>query len=210
MFLILCLSLLLTFSFKIVEIIIRIPPLRKLEKYTVILWAIIILIAVPFFNETYVLKMPLHYDRAFPIFGFLILVNVIASRFSGYNPIGKYNIINFLVTYPIIEEIVFRGLILHNIKQFFSSSEIIQVLYMPVTIPIIFSAFLFAICHLQYYSLSALSVRFMILAFLGGIMLGAMAEMTESILYALILHIVFNSFSVFFAKRALLKSYSRK
>lgn len=147
--------------------------------------------------------MPIHFAKALPILGFLILVYIVSSRFSGYNPIGKYNSINFIITYPIIEEIIFRGLILPYLKEFFVSSEIIQVFSMSVTTPVILSAILFAICHLQYYKLSAQSIRFIIIAFLGGILLGAMTELTQSIWFALILHIVFNSFSVIFAKRKL-------
>lgn len=201
MYLMLGISLLLTFSYKLVEMCLRITPISKIGKYTVFVWALFILIDVPFFNDKYIFKMPIQYEQALPIFGFLILVYIVSSRFSGYNPIGKYNIVNFIITYPIVEEIIFRGLILPNLEQVFVSSENIQILYMPVTTPVIVSAILFAICHLQYYKLSAQSIRFIINAFLGGILLGAITVMTQSILFALILHIVFNSFSVIFAKR---------
>ncbi|WP_162848413.1 CPBP family intramembrane glutamic endopeptidase [Paenibacillus nanensis] len=72
---------------------------------------------------------------------------------------------------------------------------------MPITLPVLITAVLFAICHLQYYRLSTQSIRFMIFAFLGGILLGAMAEMTESILFSVILHLVFNISAVYVAKR---------
>ncbi|BFH64819.1 CPBP family intramembrane glutamic endopeptidase [Paenibacillus azoreducens] len=201
MYLMLFIFLLLTFSYKLVEILIRKTLLKRMEKYTVLVWAIIIIISVPLFNDEYIFKAPIHYEKALPIFGVLILVYIVSARFSGYNPKGKFNITNFIITYPIIEEIIFRGLILPNLKQFFVSSEIIQVFSMSVTTPVITSAILFAICHLQYYKLSAQSIRFIIIAFLGGILLGAMTEMTQSILFALILHIVFNLFSVIFAMR---------
>jgi len=170
-------------------------------KYTVLVWAMIIIISVPLFNEEYIFKAPTHYDKALPIFGVLIFVYILSSRFSGYNPRGKYNIANFIITYPVIEEIIFRGIILPNLKQVFVSTEVIQVLYMSITSPVIVSACLFAICHLQYYKLSAQSMKFIMIALLGGILLGAMTELTQSILLALILHIVFNLFSVIFAKR---------
>lgn len=200
MYLMLGISLFLTFSYKLVDTCVRITSPSSKRKYTVFVWAMIILISFPFFNDKYLFKMPIHYEKALPIFGFLILVYIVSSRFSGYNPIGKYNIVNFIITYPIIEEIIFRGLILPILEQVFVSSEIIQILYMSVTTPVIVSAILFAICHLLYYKLSAQSIRFIINAFLGGILLGAITVMTQSILFALILHIVFNSFSVIFAK----------
>lgn len=172
-----------------------------MEKYTVLVWATITIISVLLFNEEYIFNTPTNYEKALPIFGVLILVYIVSARFSGYNPRGMYNITNFIITYPIFEEIIFRGLILPNLKEFFVSTEVIQVFSMSVTIPVIVSAILFAICHLQYYKLSAQSTKFMIIAFLGGILLGAMTEMTQSILFALVLHIVFNLFSVIFAKR---------
>ncbi|MBD8497259.1 CPBP family intramembrane metalloprotease [Paenibacillus sp. CAU 1523] len=176
-------------------------PYRSISKYTVLLWALIIGLLIPLFNNNYIYNMPLHYDKAISIFSLLIVINVIAARFSGYNPTGKYNIINFAITYPVVEEIIFRGLILPNIEPLFGSNTLLEVLYMPVTIPVIITAILFAICHLQYYKLSAQSMRFMILAFLGGILLGAITVMTKSILLSLILHIVFNSFSILFSKK---------
>ncbi|XID94900.1 CPBP family intramembrane glutamic endopeptidase [Paenibacillaceae bacterium WGS1546] len=200
MFILLCLALL-TVSYKLVEILLTMSTIRNPQKYTVLYWAFAILIIVPLFRDNYIFKMPIHHDKALPIFGIIAVINIIIARYSGYNPIGNYYIVNFIVTYPIIEEIIFRGLILPNLKPFLGSSEILQILWMPVTLPVIVSAFLFAICHLQYYKLSALSMRYMVVAFSGGIVLGAMTEMTQSILYGLLLHIVFNSFSVIFAKR---------
>ncbi|WP_440119802.1 lysostaphin resistance A-like protein [Paenibacillus sp. QZ-Y1] len=114
---------------------------------------------------------------------------------------GKYNISNFVITFPVVEEIIFRGLILPNIKPYIVPTKLIEVLYVPVTIPVIITAGLFAICHLQYYKYSTETIRFMIFAFLGGILLGAMTEITQSIMLSLILHIVFNLFSVLFSKR---------
>ena len=203
MYIMLIISLLLTFSYKLIDILIMKTLLKRMEKYTVLVWAIITIVLLPLFNMEYIFTTPINYHKAVPIFVVLILVYIVSARFSGYNPRGKYNITNFIITYPIIEEIIFRGLILPNLKQFFGSTEVIQVFNMSVTIPVIVSAILFAICHLQYYKLSALSIRFMIIAFLGGIFLGAMTEMTQSILLALILHITFNLFSVIFGKKIL-------
>lgn len=199
----LCLSLLLTFSYKLVEVAIRTTPCRRVGKYTVLFWALVIVAITPLFNHNYTFKMPNEVDNLFPLFFMLIIIHVIAARFSGYNPIGKYNIIQFVITFPVVEEILFRGLILPIMESLIAPSKLMDVLYMPITVPVIITAFLFAICHLQYYKLSAEGIRFMIFAFLGGLLLGAITEMTKSILYSLILHIVFNLFSVLFSKRIL-------
>ncbi|MCM3204762.1 MULTISPECIES: CPBP family intramembrane glutamic endopeptidase [Paenibacillus] len=196
-----CLSLLLAFSHKLVEVVIRKLPFRNLDKHAVLLWAVMIGLLIPFFHNEYVFKIPIHFGEALPIFGFLVIANVIAARFSGYNPIGSYNIINFVLTYPIVEEIIYRGLILPNIEPLFGSSKLMDIFYMPVTIPVIITAVLFAICHLQYYNLSSESIRFMIFACIGGIVLGSMTLMTESIVFALGLHMIFNSCSVLYSKR---------
>lgn len=201
MYLILCISLMLTFSYKLVDVIIMKILLKRIEKYTVLVWSIIIVITLPLFNKGYIFSVPINYEKAIPIFGVLILVQIISARFSGYNPKGKYNITNFIITYPIIEEVIFRGLILPNVKDFFVTTEVIQIFYMPVTIPVIVSAVLFSISHLQYYKRLAQCIRFMIFAFLGGIILGVMTEMTQSIIFAIILHSIFNFFSVIFTKK---------
>jgi uncharacterized protein len=196
-------SLLLSFSYKLVELAIRVTPYKRGVRYTVLLWALLIVALTPLFEKNYIFKLPVHFDKELPVLGMLMIVYVISARFSGYNPVGKYNIINFVLTYPVVEEILFRGLLLPNMKKWIGPTISLEILYMPVTIPVIITAVLFAICHLQYYKLSAESIRFMIFAFIGGILLGALAELTGSIMLPLLLHIVFNTFSVLFSRKIL-------
>ncbi|WP_082112479.1 CPBP family intramembrane glutamic endopeptidase [Paenibacillus sp. DMB20] len=135
--------------------------------------------------------------------GFLILIaaNYALSRFSGYDPIGKFNIVNFVIIYPIIEEFIFRGLILSNLNPYLSSEVLLELLYMPVTLSVVITALLFAVSHLQYYRLSRQSIRYMCFAFIGGIFFGAMADMTQSIWLSCLLHIEFNVLAVYFGKK---------
>ncbi|WP_430058544.1 CPBP family intramembrane glutamic endopeptidase [Paenibacillus alvei] len=140
-------------------------------------------------------------NSVLPIFLLLCFLGIVISRFSGYHPIGRFNYIHFVFTYPIIEEIVFRGVILPYTSIYVDSAPIGQILYLPITFSVLISAFLFAICHLQYYQWSVQCLRFMIIAFFGGIFYGALANVTESILLTCILHIAFNYFSAFFSER---------
>lgn len=77
----LCLSLLLTFSYKLVEVAIRTTPYRRVGKYTVLFWALVIVAITPLFNHNYTFKMPNEVDNLFPLFFMLIIIHVIAARF---------------------------------------------------------------------------------------------------------------------------------
>ncbi|MFC7681822.1 CPBP family intramembrane glutamic endopeptidase [Paenibacillus sp. GCM10028914] len=203
MFEVLILSLLLTFSYKFVEI--GIKSSKILQNYSIYFWAVIIMIVVPFYKDNYIFSLPANIMRVMPIFLVIVFANYLLSRFSGYNPVGKFNIINFIIVYPIIEELIFRGLILPSLNQNLNSGVFLEVMYMPVTVPVIISALLFAISHLQYYGLSLISIRYMVFAFFGGIVFGAITDLTESILLSCILHIEFNALAVYFANKSRLR-----
>jgi len=202
MFLSLGLSFLLSFSYKIIEILFSVFRSHKLKQYSLYFWAGGILIAVPFFRENNVYSSPVKLSEVLPVFAILLVGNYVFSRYSGYHPIGRYNIINFAITYPIIEEVLFRGLILPILNQSVHSAEIMEFMFLPVTIPVVISALLFAISHLQYYKLSSQSIRYMMFAFIGGIFFGAITDVTHSILLSCLLHIEFNVLSIYFAKRS--------
>lgn len=56
------LSLLLTFSFKLVQLLLQIGKLNK--KFTVIYWAIFIIAISPFFTDSYIYQLPKQMDSA--------------------------------------------------------------------------------------------------------------------------------------------------
>lgn len=202
MYIALCLSLLLTFSYKIVEIIIKkFSP--HMVRYSLYFWAVVILILVPFFNWNYIYNSPSNIIKVMPVFLILLFANYIVSRYSGYNPVGRFNTINFIIAWPVAEEIVFRGLILPYLNQYLTTRELLEFIYLPVSYPVIISALLFAICHLQYYKLSLQSTRFMVFAFVGGIIFGGIADITHSILLTYLIHIEFNFFAFYFAQKSL-------
>lgn len=200
MFIVLAVSLVLTFSYKIVERFISVWS-KSQVRYSVYYWAAIIVIVASLSKGNYIFSIPANITTILPSVLILIVANSVLSRFSGYDPMGQFNIINFVITYPVIEEFIFRGIILSNLNQYFNSMELIEVMHMPVTLSVVITAFLFAITHLQYYRLSRQCIRFMLFAFIGGILFGAITEMTHSILLSTLLHIQFNLLAVYFAKK---------
>lgn len=97
MYIALCLSLLLTFSYKIIEIIIKIFSPR-IVKYSLYFWAGIILILGPFLKWNYIYTSPSNIIKVMPVFLILLIANYIVSRYSGYSPVGRFNTINFITT----------------------------------------------------------------------------------------------------------------
>ncbi|GIN72731.1 hypothetical protein J14TS2_32060 [Bacillus sp. J14TS2] len=120
------------------------------------------------------------------------------AKYSGYQPIGRYHVLNFVIFYPIFEEVIFRGLILPLLNKSFQYT-LIEIAYLPVSISVIISAVLFSIAHLQYYKLNRLSIRYMFFAFIGGLLFGAITDYTESIILSVLLHIEFNLLAACYA-----------
>lgn len=201
MFTALGVSLLLAFSYKIVESFFRLLRVKHHPGYILYTWVLIILIIIPLFNEQVIFNFPANITVAIPGLLTILLLNVVISRYSGYDPVGKFNILNFAITYPIVEEIIFRGIMLPYLNEALQAEQLIQLLYMPVNFSVIITAFLFAVAHLQYYKLSSHSIRYMIFAFIGGLFLGALADLTGSIMLTCLLHIQFNTLAIYYAKK---------
>lgn len=70
-----------------------------------------------------------------------------------------------------------------------------------MTLPIVLSAFLFAVAHLQYYRLNQTSVKYMLFAFSGGIVFAQITELSQSILFALLLHLQFNFLAYYYSSK---------
>ncbi|WP_069201746.1 CPBP family intramembrane glutamic endopeptidase [Bacillus niameyensis] len=169
-------------------------------KYSIYIWGVFALAAAFLVQDNFVYKLPLMDRRVIFVCFAILLFNIFIAKYSGYKPIGRYNLINFVIFFPLFEEIIFRGLVLPILNNSFQH-VVIEIAYLPVTIAVIISAFLFSIAHLQYYELDKLSVRYMCFAFVGGILFGAIADYTQSIVIPVLLHIGFNLLSACYSIR---------
>ncbi|MDF9589712.1 CPBP family intramembrane metalloprotease [Bacillus tropicus] len=204
-FISLVLAVLLAFSYKIVDttvgIIIGKTLYHKIENEIIYIWGTILTIISYFYEDNYVFRLPIHYESIVVLILIALITNIVISRYSGYNPIGKKNILNFVIMYPIFEEVIFRGMIIPILNNAFSIFSNFEIAYIPVTLPILISSFLFAVSHLQYYKFNQTSIKFMLFAFLGGIIHGMITDSTLSIVFPILLHIEFNFLSVYYAKK---------
>ena len=156
------------------------------------LWGTFLTLIIYFYEDNYVFRFPIHYKPIFLLFLIATITIVFISQYSGYKPSGKKNILNFIIMYPVFEEIIFRGMIIPILNNSFPKYSYFEILNIPVTVPILISSFLFAIAHLQYYSFNQTSIKFMLFAFFGGIIFGMIADYSLSIVFSLFLHIEFN------------------
>ncbi|CAM3540309.1 CPBP family intramembrane glutamic endopeptidase [Marinicrinis lubricantis] len=192
------LAVLLTFSHSIIKgIAAKVAQAlgnRQASRYFVYIWGIAAIAAALFMQNNFVYRLPT-VDRTVILAALTIaIVNLFVAKYSGYRPVGRLNVINFIVFYPIFEEVVFRGLILPVLNEIFPYA-FMEIAYLPVSFSVIISAFLFAIAHFQYYQFGRLSIRYMSFAFIGGIFFGAIANVTQSILIPVLLHIEYNLLS---------------
>ncbi|WP_130858872.1 CPBP family intramembrane glutamic endopeptidase [Gracilibacillus phocaeensis] len=197
-------ALILTFSYRITkEWIYRVPFIaQKLaDKYTIYIWGFLALAVAFFVKDEYVYQVPM-IDKKIIFIGVVILfINLFVAKYSGYEPVGKYNLVNFVIFYPVFEEIIFRGLILPILNTTFNH-YLGEIVFLQITTAIIISAFLFAIAHLQYYELNQSSIRYMVFACMGGVLFGAIADYTQSIVFPILLHVAFNFMAAYsYSKR---------
>ncbi|EPC8417782.1 CPBP family intramembrane metalloprotease [Bacillus wiedmannii] len=204
-FISLVLAVLLAFSYKIVDITVSIVMgkklYRKIKNEIIYIWGTLLTIISYFYEDNYVFRLPTHYESIVVLILIAVITNIFISRYSGYNPSGKKNILNFVIMYPIFEEVIFRGMIIPILNKSFSIHPYFEIAYIPVTLPILISAFLFAVSHLQYYSFNQTSIKFMLFAFLGGIIHGMITDSSLSIVFPILLHVEFNLLSVYYSKK---------
>ncbi|PEU98204.1 CPBP family intramembrane metalloprotease [Bacillus thuringiensis] len=205
-FITLALAVLLAFSYKIVDITVGViigkTLYRKIENVIIYIWGTLLTIISYFYEDNYVFRLPIHYESIIVLILIALITNIVISRYSGYNPIGEKNILNFVIMYPIFEEVIFRGMIIPILNNAFSIFSNFEIAYIPVTLPILISSFLFAVSHLQYYKFNQTSIKFMLFAFLGGIIHGMITNSSLSIVFPILLHIEFNLLSVYYSKKA--------
>ncbi|MGN5651902.1 lysostaphin resistance A-like protein [Bacillus sp. Brlt_9] len=198
-------AVLLAFSYKIVDITVRVvirkKLYRKIKNEIIYIWGTLLTIISYFYEDNYVFRLPIHYESMVVLILIAVITNIFISRYSGYNPSGKKNILNFVIMYPIFEEVIFRGMIIPILNNSFSTHPFFEIAYIPVTLPILISSFLFAVSHLQYYRFNQTSIKFMLFAFLGGIIYGMITDSSLSIVFPILLHIEFNLLSVYYSKK---------
>ncbi|WP_397539125.1 lysostaphin resistance A-like protein [Rummeliibacillus pycnus] len=201
----LILAVLLAFSYKIVDITIRLiigrTMYRKIENEVIYIWGTLLTVSAYFYEDNYVFRLPVRYDSIVLLILITAITNIFISRYSGYKPSGIKNILNFVMMYPIFEEVIFRGMIIPILNKSFPVYSYFEFFYTPVTVPILISAFLFAVAHLQYYRCNLTSIKFMLFAFLGGIIFGMISDYSLSIVFSVLLHMEFNFFSVYYSKK---------
>ncbi|MGK0535975.1 lysostaphin resistance A-like protein [Bacillus sp. 'calajunan'] len=204
----LVLAVLLAFSYKIVDLtvgtIIGRTLYRKIENEIIYIWGTLLTVIIYFYEDNYVFRLPIHYEPIVLLIFIAAITNIFISRYSGYKPSGKKNILNFVIMYPIFEEVIFRGMIIPLLNNSFPIYPLYEIAYIPVTVPILISSFLFAVAHLQYYSFNQTSIKFMLFAFLGGIIYGMITDYSLSIVFSIFLHVEFNLFSVYYSKKRIL------
>ncbi|MEK4854095.1 CPBP family intramembrane glutamic endopeptidase [Paenibacillus sp. FSL H7-0756] len=194
-------AVLLSFSYRIIERIIGLISKAQM-RYTIYYWGAAMIGGSLLWSNGYTFNAPQDVMRVLPLFLIILLVNLIISRSSGYNPAGTYNTVNFVLCFPIFEEIAFRGLVLPILAQHPGLGQLHATGIIDISGAILLTAFLFAVSHLQYYRLNRESVRFMLFALSGGIFFGLFAQVTESLLLTVPLHIAFNTSAVWVQKKS--------
>lgn len=193
---------LLSCSYKIVEqFAARIAPSQK--RYAVYYWGGLLAAVSLIVPDAYVFRLPDHAVFTLPLVLVVLAANLLAAKASGYRPEGRFDRINFVLTYPVLEEAAFRGLVLPLLASLnppgIGSWELFGIAVGPA---VLISALLFAVSHLQYYRVSRQSLIFMLFAFSGGLFFGAIAEHTRSIVLTIPLHIAFNAAALFYSAKA--------
>lgn len=191
-------AILLAFSFAIVQKVIGLIYKQHL-RFSVYYWGMIVMAMSFLLKDNYVYSLPKNLSMVLPLFLILLMVNCLISRSSGYSPEGRFDRFNFVIIYPVLEEITFRGLALPVLSRHQSLGQFHHTPVIELSFAVVITAVLFAVSHLQYYKLNSQSIRFMTFAFTGGLFFGLIAQVTESVVLTIPLHIAFNGSAALYA-----------
>lgn len=198
-------ALLLSFSYKIIERILRVVS-KQQERFAVYYWGVAMIGVSVLWKNSYTFGTMQNVKTVLPLFLVSLLVSLMISRSSGYSPVGTSHTINFLLASPIVEEIAFRGLVLPILGRHPALGQLHSNSILDFSWAILLTSLLFAVSHLQYYRLNRQSIRFMLFAFSGGIFFGLIAQVTGSILLTIPLHIAFNGSAVLYVRASASKN----
>jgi membrane protease YdiL (CAAX protease family) len=198
-------AVLLSFSYKIFEEILGFVRKKQL-RYTVYYWGVSMIGVSMLWKGSYVFNTPQNTRQVLPLFLLILVVNLFISRSSGYSPEGTYHKVNFILGFPILEEIAFRGLVLPILARHPALGQLHSNSIIDLSWAVLLTSLLFAVSHLQYYRLDRQSIRFMLFAFSAGIFFGLIAQVTGSVLLTIPLHIAFNGSAVWYAIAAARKN----
>ncbi len=198
---IISLTFLLTLMQKLLKLLNRFDKklFRTLEDKSIFVWSITIIITGLLGAKTFNIGRPIQgLDLSANTIMVILLTMIPFWVFSGYKP-GKNlkGILTFCFMFPIAEEILFRGIIQSIAAPMMGTNAV----YIPipvlkgVTLQVFISAICFGITHFQYFDfkLNTATVKKVLFAFLLGLFAGNIVELTNSIFYTVILHIVANT-----------------
>lgn len=123
---------------------------------------------------------------------------------SHYNPHQSFKgVFSFCIIYPIGEELLYRGILSYLLIYFFNTNTILVPfpLLKEISLTVLITAICFAIMHLQYFNfkVDSIGVRKIVYAFVFGVVVGNIIEMSGSILYGILFHIIANSGATYFS-----------
>jgi len=193
------LTFMLILNYKVFEFIARYNKefSNKFKKYNLHIWCVIILVISIINPMSFNIRIPKYTISIFEIL--LILLAMIPFMLkSGYKPQKNLKgIAIFCIVFPIGEEILFRGIIL-SLATYLVGSRAIYVpipILKGVTLQVFLSAICFGITHFQYFGFkfNYATINKVLFAFIFGLYNGNLVEITGSIMYSVIFHIIANS-----------------
>ncbi|HMM06260.1 MAG TPA: CPBP family intramembrane metalloprotease [Clostridiales bacterium] len=188
MFVTLFLLLLLTFSFRLIEM----PLQKKHKKYTVYLWGILVFLLSLIVKDNYVFQLPENFVAVGMPFFIFTIIAVLLTGLSSFRPQSIYDRIAFAIAYPVFEEMAFRGILLAHLSQYSMFTAALPIpFFMNMNLAIVISAAVFAL-HLQFYKACWRYPGMIAITFFYGLILGFFAEATQSILLPLLIHLISN------------------
>ncbi len=168
-----------------------------LKKYNLHIWCGIILVTGIIGWDTFYLVVP---NKTIAISElFIILLALVPFMLSsGYKPQKDIKgLTNFCIIFPVGEEILFRGIIL-SLATYLVGSQAINVpvpILKEVSLQVLLSAICFGITHFQYFKFKVnnATIKKVLFAIIFGLFAGNLVELTGSIAYPIVFHIIANS-----------------
>ncbi|WP_246027783.1 CPBP family glutamic-type intramembrane protease [Paenibacillus xylaniclasticus] len=192
------------FSYRIVTKLLVLTRISKrvksIETTSICIWGLGAIVTAILIQDQYVFQVPVVDTNVFILAAIIMLVNTVLSHFVYCQPTGSTNIFFGAVVFPLLQEVVFRGLLLPVLNPSFGF-VVIEMFEVQVSLSVLVSALLFAFAQLQYDQSKGISVSKLSIVFIVGALFGVIADSTQSIFIPVLLHIEYKLLANYYSNR---------
>lgn len=188
-------SIVLAFSYSLVVWVVRRMKNETLIHNVLYIWAFIVFLISLFYGNSLIRINSFDFLGNHSFYRELVIfaaAGILLAHLPGYFYGNRKYVLNFVFLYPITEEILFRGTIF---------PLLLEVDFISIKTAYLLSAVLFGVMHIQYFKFHSTLLSKIVVAIIMGYFFASLTHVYQSLIPAVVLHILYNVAAMYYAKR---------